>query len=93
MAYLPFFTGCTGGVADANGNVPLDRVFSDPEYCHIVPENEMVTISEWDISATRRLSDVCSYSMRCTHAEPAEEPKALPFWNTEVEHGVALFWL
>ena len=93
MGHLPFFTGCTGGVADENGNVPLDRVFSDPEHCHLVPEEETVPIGEWAVTATKRVSDVCSYSMTCTHAEPTEDKKRLPFWNTEPKEGKPLFWL
>ena len=41
----------------------------------------------------RGLATCAAIPRTCTHAEPTEDKKRLPFWNTEPKEGKPLFWL
>lgn len=97
MGHLPFFTGCDSGLADEHGNLPLSRIFSDPDHCLIVNESDRVPIGAWNMFESSRRSDFCDYSVRCTHIEATENPSTRDFWINKGVSGTfhvdTLFWL
>jgi hypothetical protein len=88
---------------DADGNViqlpgwdsrvPLQWVLEHPQACHLVPDELIIHIGEWDIFQEDRYSDACDYTMTCMYEERAPEIyTGRPYWFVATSDHV-LFYL
>ena len=92
MRHLPFFTGCHGALADAHGNLPVDRVF-DNEMCNIVPPEDEVIMGLGDgpFGPTPHATS-CDYAVTCTYVHQPHVYTGKPYW-AQLDTGNVVFFL